>query len=185
MSSEIPLLNTTLGSNELQWDTDSDRSTGLNPSPLTGSTEWFDKMFPELFPSIPRISDRVVDLGSSNPFEDGPGVRHPILRLSSFRQEVEVNGYIKFRFRMKDVEAKRPNNQKRIVYSKRELPLTARVPSLPLASGTPKIPAPDVPLNLGNSLEFDETDKKLMKFCPSLSILVTFHICRLLTLVQL
>ncbi|KFY16397.1 hypothetical protein V492_01382 [Pseudogymnoascus sp. VKM F-4246] len=126
--------------------------------------DWLAKALPELFPTVPLIEDRLVNLSISNPFADNVPVRHPGLKATSFQlEDGAVNGYIKFRLRIADVEDQRGANAKKNIFAPRLAPSRDNR-SLPIPLTLPGDIVPYLPPDFGRGLKFDQTDAKLLKF---------------------
>ncbi len=138
--------------------------------------DWFMKVLPELFPTVPSIENRLVDLSISNPFADNVPIRHPALKATSFELENGVvNGYIKFRLRMADVD-----DQSTVDTRKRKSIFSPRLASTDNRKLPPKLTLPTeivayLPPDFGRGLKFDQTDAKLLKFCMFNLLFLRYH----------
>lgn len=130
---------------------------------------WLAQAFPELCPTVPARGEQTFSLNLRNPFATNGTNRHPGLKRTALIPEGgAVNGYIKFRLRMSDVE-----DQNSPVLGKGKGLANSQPPNLmrqPLQHmqhnpNAPPIDIPYLPPNFGRRLKLDDTDNKLLKFC--------------------
>jgi hypothetical protein len=140
----------------------------------TAAQAWLAQALPELYPSIPAKEGQKFSLSLSNPFATNGSNRHPRLKSTAFLPEDgAVNGYIKFRLRMSDVEDHRSpvlGKGKGITFLANSQPKhrTQLSPQrVPHGSGAPPIDIQYLPPNFGRRLKLDDTDNKLLKFCKA------------------
>lgn len=121
---------------------------------------------PELFPDIPALTDRFVNLGLANPYADNGPIRHAKIRdMAMLPEDGGVNGYIKFRLRMADVESD-ANMQKKTVFDQnRQLGKQIQGETNPAPFGLDRQQIPNLPPDFGRGLKLDKVDGKLLKFC--------------------
>lgn len=138
----------------------------------TEAQVWLAQAMPELYPSIPSKEGQSFSLSLSNPFAANGSNRHPRLKSTAFLPEDgAVNGYIKFRLRMSDVEDHRSpvlGKGKGITFLGNSQPRhrTQLSPQhMQQNSGAPPNDIQYLPPNFGRRLKLDDTDNKLLKFC--------------------
>jgi hypothetical protein len=124
-----------------------------------------DWLYPVLFPNVPSLEDRFVDLNLENPYDYNGPARHTSLRTEILRPEGgAVNGYIKFRIRDADPgEAGIKPATGLFGWTTMGVHHRGR-PEEPRVSFTD---IPHLPPNFGRGLELDVVDNKLLKFCES------------------
>lgn len=125
--------------------------------------DWLAAEFPDLFPSLPDLESRIVNLHLENPFLEGSAVRHPALKTNhTLPEDGAVNGYIKFRIRFsaEDDTSHRPQAQKATAFGQ-------STPAVHHRSHHPIVGdhVPCVPPDFGKGCKLDNMDSKLMKFC--------------------
>jgi hypothetical protein len=124
--------------------------------------DWLAAQFPELYPSVPDIENRMVDLHLENPFLEDSEVRHPVLRTNhTLPEDGAVNGYIKFRIRFSEENNTgcRPRAQN-ATFGQSTLAVHHRNYHPVVGDHVPYVP-PD----FGKGSKLDSMDGKLMKFC--------------------
>jgi len=118
-------------------------------------------MFPEMFPSVPLLCNRNIDLALPNPFSEDATGRHPEDRgIKILPDDGKVDGYIKFRIRPTSMPTD-DNGTLSHKFTQKSLGLHRQ--SLPNIPGVNNIPF--VPPDFGRGYKLDSTDNKLFKFC--------------------
>jgi hypothetical protein len=120
---------------------------------------------------MPSKDGQTFSLNLCNPFTTNETNRHPRLKSTALLPEDgAVNGYIKFRLRMSDVEDhKSPilGKGKGMAFLANSHP-TSRPQQSFQNTQNMKAPSNDIqylPPNFGRRLKLDDTDNKLLKFC--------------------
>ena len=138
----------------------------------TATQAWLAQALPELYPSIPSKEGQRFSLSLSNPFAANGSNRHPRLKSTAFLPEDgAVNGYIKFRLRMSDIEDHRSpvlGKGKGMTFLANSQPKYRPQLSpqhMQQNSGAPPNDIQYLPPNFGRRLKLDDTDNKLLKFC--------------------
>jgi hypothetical protein len=133
---------------------------------------------PELYPSLPSKEGQAFSLTFCNPFTTNESNRHPRLKTTAFiPEDGTVNGYIKFRLRMSDVE----DHKSQVLGMRKGLAVLANSHPTSLQQQPPQHmqynsrASPNdiqyLPPNFGRRLKLDDTDNKLLKFCKSFLVL--------------
>ncbi|KAL8714149.1 MAG: hypothetical protein Q9220_001877 [cf. Caloplaca sp. 1 TL-2023] len=128
--------------------------------------QWLRENFPELYPSLPLIEDRVVEPGLDNPYIDNGTAHHLHLR-SNKRSDFDGladNGLIKFRLRMTETSSNVSKTQREFS-TQRTLGIHHRP--------HPHLSQPDVPLlppDFGRGLNLNESDN-LVAYCDGRTLL--------------
>jgi hypothetical protein len=124
-----------------------------------------------LYPDVPSLEERFVDLTLDNPYSENAIVRHKTLRKAlAMPEDGAVNGYIKFRIRNADLDERSTKRAKSLVGG---LSVPSRDTSSPSQSPFSNIPY--LPPDFGRGVKLDEVDSKLLKFCKAfLSPLLDF-----------
>lgn len=114
-----------------------------------------------LFPDVPDVSHRQLDLNLLNPFTEGSVGRYDKHRaIVATTKEGEVNGYIKFRLQQTQAGFDEPTGTfGRNVFGKRHRQCPATMWK------TPGAVLPLLPPNFGRGLKLDTNDQKLLTFC--------------------
>jgi hypothetical protein len=121
-----------------------------------------------LFPNVPDVAHRQVNLNLLNPFSEGSIGRYDKPRaILATTKEGEVNGYIKFRLQHTQAGFDEPTRlfgRSGFRQHHRQFPTTMWK--------TPGAIVPLLPPNFGRGLKLDTNDQKLLTFCMS-----TFPFC--------
>lgn len=129
---------------------------------LNTDPRWFSDTFPDLTPTIPDLSDRVLDRDVSNPFDTPDSVIHPRLRKRAqtafdlVAGSITVNGLVKFRLRLKNEKPRSPTQKERWTRVPQEAQGATVNPFLH--------PVLNLPPDFGRGMKLDATDAKLLKF---------------------
>lgn len=121
---------------------------------------------------MPAREGQTFSLNLRNPFVTNEANRHPGLkRTALIPEDGAVNGYIKFRLRMSDVEDHNPpalGKGKGLASLANSQPSNLmRQPAQHMQHNPNASPIdiPYLPPNFGRRLKLDDTDNKLLKFC--------------------
>ena len=136
---------------------------GEDPAAIEAREKWLRETFPDIFPSVPSIEDRVVDLTIKNPFAEGAVIRHPTLNSENkLPTNGAVDGYIKFRFSVSYLEDRTSAQTRQAAFLKKELQKAPR--PLPRMPGvTDKILS--LPPSFGLGVKLDRMDRNILTFC--------------------
>ncbi|PGH08398.1 hypothetical protein GX51_01224 [Blastomyces parvus] len=157
------------------WDNDYmasalDISTWLPPTPSflsddqlindfdAAARDWLQQV---LYPDIPSLEDRFVNLSLENPYSDNAPSRHETLRTHILTPEDgSVNGYIKFRIRNADLD------ESSLKAAKRSFGASAMGVHHRNSSEANSLfnNIPYLPPNFASGVKLDAVDGKLLKF---------------------
>ena len=146
---------------------DDQRGSALDENDLLSldAQQWLKAAFPELYPIVPSLDHRSVNLNVPNPFPKDGEARHPKLRekKSAMFADGAVNGLIKFHLGsssgLGNGSVDGPSSTfvpRHVAVHHRKNPSFAqkeRVPPLPPGFGR------------DGKLKLDQTDTKLLTFC--------------------
>lgn len=145
------------------WLESVSRYSQIPESTMEVDSEAIDWLNSVLYPDLPSLEDRFIDLTLENPYEQNETARHVSLRPQmSEPLEGAVNGYIKFRILNADFGDQNKHGARGLFRG--NLPGMPRQPTImdkmPLLANIPLLP-PD----FGKGVKLDAVDNKLLKFC--------------------
>lgn len=128
---------------------------------LDESDSLLQNKMPELFPSVPSIEDRLVNLSLENPFAEYVSrPRHLSLeKRKSATVKQAVNGYIKIRLRPNPGSVAMRSSQSQV----RSLGSMNSISNYTNFCPLERIPA--LPPGFGRGIKLDAIDDKTLKFC--------------------
>ena len=127
--------------------------------------QWLKEAFPELYPIVPSLDHRSVNLNVPNPFPKDGEARHPKLRekKSAMFADGAVNGLIKFHLGSSGRLGNGSVDVPPSTFAHRHVAVHHRKnPNFP-----PKEQVPPLPPGFGRDgkLKLDQTDTRLLTFC--------------------
>jgi len=152
-----------IGRDHASWD----RTFQEHRNESSSDADVLAKFFPYLWPSLPSLEDRRLELDVVNPYIDNAINHHRTLRaaVASIPEDGAINGYIKFRLRMSDFESDHSNDPRRNIFGQQAFGMHHR--QVPGTVSTVNIPS--LPPDFGRGCKLNPTDRNLLTFCMRLA----------------